>query len=675
MNNKIKINVFFYFFLFFSICAFLTDVVEYFFHINYFYELIIGLLGSILILFISRKKVMIETFFEKEDLIFFAFLFCIFIITILLPDKMYDTMNYHIFNQIDPFADKINYNFFPNTYIQSFNYGFGDRIFYIFRYIFGYRLGIILNYLLIVCLYYSCKNIFKRFLKINSNIANIFTIFIVLPLSVVDLIDCYYIDLMSLMLLVEILKTVIYDNDLKEENNIIISYIAILCGITFAIKISNLFFIIVFGIYYLLKNNKMIKFIKLKDIICFIIIFTLPWILYFINSFIQTGNPFFPFYNNIFKSKYFLNSNWSDTRFGPTNVIEVLIWPLYIIKYPNRTIDISIVEFMWAIGYVISLLIILLNIIKIIKKREFDKPIFALSVINVFLNLIWAKFMIGYIRYALIILIIDGIISFYWLFKSYNERKILATILIIIPLILNYSDSYHKYISSASSASYNNINSVGREIYYKNFDKLFSKDYVKINFKKNSVWGNVSCNSTYMKLLNADIPMIYLPYTLNEYIPDIENKKQELLSKAEKIYTASSSDDILNLLNKLNATNYSIKSVYDIVKSSFLNYNEYIYIFELEKSDNFNSNVLKVANEINYEFKNQDEYITFMYKIVNLDLNNKYKLNIYLDNYLIKTINLNASNLWYTNFDEKFTDVKNKKLNIKVVDNDEKNIR
>ena len=63
-----------------------------------------------------------------------------------------------------------------------------------------------------------------------------------------------------------------------------------------------------------------------------------------------------------------------------------------------------------------------------------------------------------------------------------------------------------------------------------------------------------------------------------------------------------------------------------------------------------------------------------MYKIVNLDLNNKYKLNIYLDNYLIKTINLNASNLWYTNFDEKFTDVKNKKLNIKVVDNDEKNV-
>ena len=115
MENRIKINIYFYIFIFFSICAFFTDIIEYFFSIKYIYELIIGILANSLILFITRKKIRVDKHFEKEDLIFFAFLLCIFITTILMPDKMYDTMNYHIFNQIDPFADKVSYNFFPST--------------------------------------------------------------------------------------------------------------------------------------------------------------------------------------------------------------------------------------------------------------------------------------------------------------------------------------------------------------------------------------------------------------------------------------------------------------------------------------------------------------------------------------------------------------------------------
>ena len=81
-----------------------------------------------------------------------------------------------------------------------------------------------------------------------------------------------------------------------------------------------------------------------------------------------------------------------------------------------------------------------------------------------------------------------------------------------------------------------------------------------------------------------------------------------------------------------------------------------------------------MVNKLDYIFKVQEENVMFMYRILNLDLNNEYKMNIYVDDYLLETINLDESNLLYTNFTKKFDGVKNKKMIIKVLDNNNKNV-
>ena len=170
MKNKIlKINIFTYLLIFILLLALEIDYITYFFNAKYIISFTISLIVNIVINYFALKKIEIVNTLEKSDIIFFAFLFLIFIITIVYPDRSFDTINYHLYLQENPFGNKIGYDFFAGKNLNSFSYAFPDRVFYMFRHFLGYRLGVIFNYLLIIVVYTQVKEISKKVMpKINS---------------------------------------------------------------------------------------------------------------------------------------------------------------------------------------------------------------------------------------------------------------------------------------------------------------------------------------------------------------------------------------------------------------------------------------------------------------------------------------------------------------------------
>ena len=159
MKSK-KISLSFFLLLLFIIQVIFTDTIIYFTHIKYIVANLISiLLVTLLIIFLTKKKLIkIEKHFNKWDLIFFALLLLLTITSIIFPDETWDTYSYHLYLQQEPFADKINNDYFPGRTLTSFVFPLADRLFYMFRFIFGFRLGTLPGYLILIVMFYQIKN-------------------------------------------------------------------------------------------------------------------------------------------------------------------------------------------------------------------------------------------------------------------------------------------------------------------------------------------------------------------------------------------------------------------------------------------------------------------------------------------------------------------------------------
>ena len=414
MKEKVlKLNIFTFIFVFLLFLTLEIDYISYFFHIEYLLSFSIALLFNTFISYFVLKKVKIITNIEKKDILFFTILFLIFIVTIVYPDRAFDTFNYHLYLQENPFGNKINYDFFAGKNLNSYTYAFPDRIFYIFRFFLGYRLGVILNYLLITIIYYNSKVILKKILVNSKNITIIiFSILISTSISLIDIVDSYYLDLVSLVLLFEIFRIVLFEKIDDNNNSILLGYLSLLFGFSFVTKISNAFVLLVFFILYILKNKNIKKYINIKNILLVCLLLFSPFLIYLIYNIIETGNPVFPFYNTIFKSKYFGNWDWLDKRFGPQNNLQVLAYPLIMFFHKNMTCDIAIIEPIWSLGYFVSIFYILYYIYRKIKKQTINKDKLFLSISTFIIYLVWAKFQLGYTRYGFISLVMGSLCVF-----------------------------------------------------------------------------------------------------------------------------------------------------------------------------------------------------------------------------------------------------------------------
>jgi len=481
-----------------------TDYLIYFLQIRYLYSNIIALAINILIVCLIRKHIKLEINFNKFDALFLGGLFTFFIFSVGYPDTTWDTFSYHVYLQQNPFIDKVNFDLFPGRTLTSFVFPTADRINFLFANILGYRVGTIFQYYIFIVLFYQVKRILTELLsKVDKNIVSILSIIPIFTFVLLEQTGTYYIDNFSVMLVLElvIMSVIDYKNIFSDRKNLY--YLSVLTGLLIATKITNLVYIIVPVVFIIMANYKDIKKIKIWDYFICLAIVIIPSLPYIIDNIVQTGSPLYPYYNNIFRSDLFPHESWLDTRYGPKNILEWLIWPVFTFIAPSRVYDSKVVDYYWLFGYII--LIVYIAII-IIKKKHKDNTLFRLSVLSLLFYLLWAKFLLGYTRYGGIIPTISIICSLVILINNFqNKRNTIINVCLSITIIISILYSFINYLHCKNTL-FNfffrrNID-YARE--YMDNAKFVFKDYGLERIKIDGVWGVVWDDSLLPTLLRHE---------------------------------------------------------------------------------------------------------------------------------------------------------------------------
>lgn len=555
-----------------------SDIFIYILNSNFLLtNLIVGLILLIITAFLIKKqKISLKSEFTKWDLIFLIPFLIYMIFTIAFPDLSWDTRSYHIYLQENVFADKINFDFFAGRNLNSFLFALGDRINYFFRLILGYRLGTIMTYYVIVILFYQSKRLLKGFLKDKKDwFIALFSCFLATVSVAFSYSGTYYIDNFSLIFLMEIFLIVFFEKDvLKDKFKLYI--LALIIGFSISIKVTNAIFLIVLAIYFIIKNRKDFKNLKLYNYLIFLILAIMPWAIYAIDNYIQTGNPVFPYYNNIFKSELFMESSWVDQNFGPQNLIQFLIWPIYIVFNPKRAFDTRFVDFTWAVGFIF----VAGNIINSILKKSFKNNLFILSII-VFINYyLWEKFLIGYVRYATILLVLSLGITVVSIDKIFEKHKKAGIILFCAFIIASLPSLGYDLLVKVKD--YSSAREVFSE-YKNNLKNIFKDRNVYYNFGEEAILGAIGDDSLLPTMLENGNKI----YNLEEWVTITNTKTQEMYE--EKIF-----DKIIYVpvdeLTKTRKEEYLKENSFEILEIteldgefSFLSLSDKLYLYKVRK--------------------------------------------------------------------------------------------
>lgn len=580
-----KINIHVFIFVLIAAVVALNDIVIYIFNLEYWLSLILSLVILILIsaFLIKKDKIKIFNNFEKMDLLFLIPYLLIMSTLFLSCDQRLDTFNYHLYLQENPFIDKVN---FDRLLSHSFLFPLGDRLAYVFRMILGYRLGMILSFYTMIILFFQVKKIFTEIFP-DLKYKKLITIFAGLVLLTATpnwRTVTFHIDNFSMVIFLEFICIFLQKENIFKDKTILY-YLCLLSGISIGIKVINAVLVVVFMLVIGIRDIKeFLKNIKIKDIIICTFLFFLPFIVYAIDNYIQTGNPVFPYYNNIFKSEFYEESAGLDERFGIPNIWYAFVWPILVTLDPLLGYDYAIfIEPLWAIGYIMCIINVCVFIFNKSKNKIKD-----LSILGIILALVWAVFMVGYIRYALIIpvlyyiIISSNIIKIIEGFKFDNKKMIfdlakltilfsLMLVIILQGIITICIRIFEAYIGRVDIENY----TVEEEVY-----------------EIDGVWAAVYFNSGMIDTIRSDDTPIYNLDISREINCDTSRFKKEVQKeifdelKTKRVYTVTS-DVLYNItLEYLEDVKYEIIDEKIYKNSKFQNMNNNWYILEIKSIEN-----------------------------------------------------------------------------------------
>lgn len=596
--KKINLNIHMFIFLNLIAITIFNDIIIYLTNIEYNFSLLFStILVCIFSVLIFKKNIQIQKDIDKSDIIPIIAIILLSIFKLLTIDDFIDTLTYHLYNQIHPFIDKINFDFLPSS---TFFFPLGDRINYIFVNFLGIRFGTILSCYIVIILYYQFKNILKIFVpKLSSILRTIFFLLILMSNSVAIYMGSYFIDSFSSILLFELVYIFAQNiNLLKNKKYLYLSMFILGCLV--GIKITNLYLGIIVIAVLLLRNIKedglkQIKNIRFYDYILLICITVIPFIIYVINNYIQTGNPVFPLLNNIFNSVYYKDITGADSRLGPKNFLEFIFWPIYIcFKMIKGNDIIGIIECTWGVGYI-------LTIYTLCTYKKHNEEFRWHSILTIILTFIWTKFIFGYVRYGLVISYCFYIITIYYLDKEfYNIKKFFSKkskdpiklfmvdskIIIMIILFLLYLSSTIGYFSYY----YNVVIDSNIESDYK------SNTNISIPYDIDGIWLSTRYNNYYTDLIrkkddpmyNLDIitpldPMCKLESGYSEYAQELFKEKVE----NKTLYMAAPLNYGQYIKDLLKINNMEIVKTIGIYKDNkYLNPYNCIFIIQVDFKTN-----------------------------------------------------------------------------------------
>lgn len=264
-------------------------------------------------------------------------IYCLFVLFLFAkrvpnPDISHDTLNYQYFAGQLAWSSLIGET--PNSTFLPLGMNSGNPtvslVNYLLSLVLGYRIGTVLSLLSIMLAGLITLKIVSRLAEITWR-----RIIVVLPLLFVNeglfQISTYFNDnffaAVGLGACVVILK--LFESGAKKERWIWVS-LGVLLGLQLW-KLTNAFLIIPEVVLVLIliakrwsqgRRSTAWHFSFLTVPIASILGLSYPsWM------WIQSGNPFFPFYNSIFNSQYWDASSWSFP-FGPQDLVQTLFYPL-----------------------------------------------------------------------------------------------------------------------------------------------------------------------------------------------------------------------------------------------------------------------------------------------------------------------------------------------------------
>jgi hypothetical protein len=348
-------------------------------------------------------------------------LILIFALRAAIPDLAFDVLNHRIIQAERSLRGPqlLPGDFFPTIF--PFN-PLSDMLTGVFRHLFGYRLGTVINLLAIVW----AGTVVEKILRPIVPKATWRCIWVLLALfteHALFQINSYMVDPLALPLLLEATRLALdLDKSSTRTRDLFVS--ALLLGGACALKLTNAAMVIpilaIFSVRLLSveRGPKALVLVLVAGVL-----FVLPLLPHALYIYRETGNPVFPLYNNLIESPLWPDMTPYDGRWGPRDSRETLLWPFLTLFRQERLSELGVYSGRVTLSVVAALLCMLLP------RVAARTRLIALAV--VLGSALWT-ITSGYVRYALFIEIMGGVLVLY--LAQYFARQ-----LPMVPRLLRYA--------------------------------------------------------------------------------------------------------------------------------------------------------------------------------------------------------------------------------------------
>jgi hypothetical protein len=510
----------------------------------------------------------------------------------IYPDQNFDTFHYELYLQ-DFFFHENKTNFNPGGK-ASYLFPLSERVFGFFRHLLGYRLGTILNTLLIVTIIVSSYDFIKKFLvvyapelKIRNVFPALFALFVVFADNTLFNIGSYKTDLIGIPLLLELMHLIFFGSQYSKKITYIFFFV--LASIIIALKLTFIPFTGILGLIFFIKNYKSISPVFLFAVPLLVLLFPGIYILY---NAIDTGNPIFPYFNKFFKSPWFPQENIKDTRWGPRNMTEKLCFHITTLLNNSRSNEWSLFSYRFLIGFFTSLGVTIFYFLRLKsnKHNSFYTQLTLLCLIALMADYSWA-ITTGYSRYGIFMEVL------YWLaltlLLTYVKKRFL-NVLLTAAILFQFSVTFQNIFVKQMNLSWFNYRELlhNSKLRQENA-RLILHDYGQITDNSNIlpkidafITVDPGITDGLAKLLNKNAAIYDLSLNrTKDSIIKFENDVIRVQSQQKNFVTLNQSEylgaDWMSIINK---RGYLATDMYEVYPD-FLRANEPVILFKVKYLD------------------------------------------------------------------------------------------
>ena len=320
------------------------------------------------------------------------------------PDSSFDVLSYHLLHAERTLRGPL---FAPGDFLATpFPYNpITDTLFGISRVILGFRLGTVLNLLVMIWAAQIADKILRLFIS-PAWLRSACVLLAVLAEHFFFEISTYMVELLALPLLLEATFLTLRAGEAENRHANLI-HIALLLGMSAAFKFSNLTValpLVVVCVYKVLRSRRFAPREFMRTALLSLIAFVIPLLPFGIYIYRVTGNPVFPFANVFFKSPYWPTHGGWDARWGPQTFREAIVWPLLIWFKPERHSELAVYSGRLSIGFIVALVGL------VIAWRNI--PARTLCFVLLASSILWSTVGLGYSRYGLYQELLSGVTVF-----------------------------------------------------------------------------------------------------------------------------------------------------------------------------------------------------------------------------------------------------------------------